>query len=181
MELPPRFIPEPTIIDFIKQPQPPEPQPVTQPTQPHQSTFTRPQQRVEIPSVPTQTVDSTPILPDPGNFPGQSTVPQPQVDPIPLPQPVRLEAKLLTPASELKPPYPESKLASGEEALLKLRLTIDERGRVVAVEPVGKADRVFFEAARRYLLAHWRYKPASEDGRAVMSSTVITLRFQLDG
>jgi protein TonB len=65
--------------------------------------------------------------------------------------------------------------------LLRLRLTIDERGRVVAVEPVGKSDRVFLEAARRYLVAHWRYRPASEDGRAVATSIVIALRFQLDG
>jgi len=68
-----------------------------------------------------------------------------------------------------------------EEAVLKLSLTIDERGRVVSVEPVGRADPAFLAAARRHLLAHWRYKPASEDGRAVSSTTVITLRFQLDG
>lgn len=180
MELPPRFIPSPTIIDFIKQPQPPEPPPFKQPARPRQS-LTQPRHEVEIPTGPIQTVDATPSLPDSGPVIGPSVDPAPVIDQLPLPQPIKLGAKLLTPASELKPPYPESKLASGEEALLKLRLTIDERGRVVSVEPVGSADRVFFEAARRYLLAHWRYKPASEDGRAVTSSTVITLRFQLDG
>ena len=51
----------------------------------------------------------------------------------------------------------------------------------MAVEPVGRADAVFLAAARRHLLAHWRFKPASDDGRAVASTTVITLRFQLDG
>ena len=66
------------------------------------------------------------------------------------------------------------------EAVLRLRLTIDDRGRVTAVEPVGRADPVFLAAARRHLLAHWRYKPASENGRPAASSTVITLRFQLD-
>jgi len=40
---------------------------------------------------------------------------------------------------------------------------------------------VFLEAARRHLIAHWRYRPASEDGRAIASTAVITLRFQLDG
>jgi protein TonB len=40
---------------------------------------------------------------------------------------------------------------------------------------------VFLGAARRHLLAHWRYKPAMQDGRAVATSIVITLRFQLDG
>jgi protein TonB len=87
----------------------------------------------------------------------------------------------VTPQSELKPPYPPSKLLAEEEASLRLSLTIDERGRVVAVEPIGHTDPVFLAAARRYLLAHWRFRPASEDGRAVASTTVITLRFQLDG
>jgi protein TonB len=40
---------------------------------------------------------------------------------------------------------------------------------------------VFLRAARQYLLARWRYRPASEDGRAVSSSTIITLRFTLEG
>jgi hypothetical protein len=52
---------------------------------------------------------------------------------------------------------------------------------VIAVDPVGRADRVFLEAARRYLIAHWRYQPASEDGRSVASSITVTLRFELDG
>jgi protein TonB len=94
---------------------------------------------------------------------------------------VRIGAQLLTPSSELRPPYPPSKLAAEEEASLRLSLSIDERGRVVAVEPVGRADPVFLAAARRYMLTHWRYKPASEGGRAVVSTIVITLKFQLDG
>jgi protein TonB len=103
-------------------------------------------------------------------------------DPVPFKPPAGVSsgAQLATPPSELRPPYPAIKLASEEEAVLKLRLTIDAGGRVVAVEPVGRADPVFLQAARRHLLAHWRYKPALEIGRAVTSTTVITLRFQLD-
>jgi protein TonB len=81
----------------------------------------------------------------------------------------------------LKPPYPEAKLLTGEEAVLTLRVSIDESGRVIAVDPVGRADPVFLAAARRHLLAHWRYRPAIKDGRPVASTTVITLRFELDG
>jgi len=103
-------------------------------------------------------------------------------NPVPIKlAPIRHEPQLLTPFSELKPPYPASKLASEEEATLTLRLSIDDSGRVVAVEPIGRADRVFVEAARRHLIAHWRYSPATEDGRAVASTKTITLRFQLDG
>jgi len=51
----------------------------------------------------------------------------------------------------------------------------------VDVEPVGRADREFVEAARRHLMARWHYTPATDDGRAVASSLTITLRFMLEG
>lgn len=65
--------------------------------------------------------------------------------------------------------------------MLKLRLTIDPSGRVVAVAPVARADPAFLDAARRHILAHWRYRPARENGQAIVSSAVITLHFRLDG
>ena len=91
-----------------------------------------------------------------------------------------LAARFATPPSAVRPPYPPSKLDSEEEAALRLRLSIDERGRVIAVESVGRADPAFLAAARRHLLAHWRYRPATEDGWPIASSTVITLRFELN-
>jgi protein TonB len=118
-------------------------------------------------------IDPTPI--DVGGSSSTPSIPQP-----PVTTPIHRDALLLTPESELRPPYPASKLASEEEATLRLRLTIDPQGRVVDVQPVGRVDSVFFQAARRYLIAHWRYQAATEDGRAVSSSTTITLKFQLD-
>jgi protein TonB len=123
--------------------------------------------------------------------PGPSLGPIAIVDPGPVPLPplttfrpqpvgVSSDAQLLTASSDLRPPYPQSKLLSGEEASLKLRLTIDESGRVIAVDPVGRADAVFLSAARRHLRAHWRYKPAMRDGHAIPTSIVISLRFELD-
>jgi len=184
MDLPDKIDPTRTIVDLIREPQPPPPTRPVEPTvkqQPIESTVIQPEPQVPLPPAGGQIVDSTPAFPDPGPIIGPSVDPGPRVDHTPLPRLVKLEARLLTPVSELKPPYPESKLVSGEEALLRLRLTIDERGRVVAVEPIGRADSTFLVAARRHLMAHWRYRPASEDGRAVTSTTVITLRFELDG
>ncbi len=110
---------------------------------------------------------------------GTTSISNPPLPPIPLP--ISSAVQLLTSPSDLKPPYPPSKLLTGEEASLTLRLTIDDLGRVVAVEPVGRADPVFLAAARRHLFEHWRYKAAIEDGRAISSSIVVTLRFELDG
>jgi periplasmic protein TonB len=179
MEIP-RHREPPIIVEPIPVPKPPPPNPAPRPV-PH-------------PEGPMATHNPIPLPPLPQPTP--TPFPQPHFDPVPVPQPTpmpnggagvphpplaRSAPELLTPPSELKPPYPASKLASEEEALLRLRLTIDERGRVVGVDPIGAADRVFLDAARRYLLAHWRYKPASEGGHAVQSTIVITLHFHLDG
>jgi len=58
-------------------------------------------------------------------------------------------------------------------------LAIAADGRVASVDPVGSADPAFLAAARKHILAHWRYQPATEDGHPVPSSTVITLQFPL--
>jgi protein TonB len=182
MDLPARIGHGPLVVDFIPEDDPPPLRviPPDTPLPPRQSTLDLPPREVPLPSNDAPAVDSSPALPDLGPIIGPDPSPPVQADPAPAP-PVKIGARLLTPSSELRPPYPASKLLAGEEAVLRLRLTIDERGRVVAVEPLGLADRAFVDAARRHLLAHWRYRPASEDGRAVASSTVITLRFELEG
>ena len=172
--------PQPPLINVpINRPPPPNP------------IATRPQHPLApLPiSDPTRNVPlphPNPVALDPPTDPGvavgdagTNSIPQFPAELIPLP--VRHDPRLLTRPEELKPPYPESKILSEEEATLQLRLTISDAGRVTAVDPVGAADRVFLDAARRYLIAHWRYQPATEDGRAVNSSVVISLHFQLDG
>jgi protein TonB len=178
MDLPRRIFP-PTIVTSIPLPPVPKPNPVPLPTATHTTNLDRP--TVVPTDVDIQRVDTGGISSQPDMAAGGSA--RPVADPIPPLRPIiaRSGPQLLTSAAELKPPYPQSKLLTEEEAVLRLRLTIDERGRVVAVDPVGKADDVFLGAARRHLIAHWRFRPASEDGRAVSSSTVIMLRFQLDG
>jgi periplasmic protein TonB len=180
MDLPPRiFDPPTTVIDVPLPTTPPPPEPVRHPMPPQPGPTMTPQPTpVAPPADPVVTAD--PVRIDPGVLTGGGTASVPVLPPPRL-DPVKLGPQLLTPASELKPPYPHDKLLSEEEALLKLRLTIDERGRVTAVDPIGRADPVFLKAARQYLLAHWRYRPASEDGRSVTSSTVVTLHFTLEG
>ena len=98
-------------------------------------------------------------------------------------RPIRSRPSMISPTwpdSALRPPYPQSKLRNEEEATLRLRLSIDPHGRVVAVEPVGAADPEFLAAARRHIIRAWRYKPATEDGIAVSSTTVISLSFRLE-
>lgn len=131
---------------------------------------------VPLPKPVQPPMDSQPL---PTPLPRPVMGPQPDRDVAP-PAPLRTGPRFVTSESRVKPPYPQQKLRLEEEAVLRLRLSIDDRGRVTAVEPVGRADAIFLAAARRHLIAHWRYQPATEDGRPVASSTVVTLRFQLD-
>ena len=177
-----RHRPEPPIVvDTIRVPPPPHPVArAPKPTQQtNQTTPTEPTRHVLLPPVdPPHTPTLPPI--DPMPIPGGGATVTPLI-PHPPVAGITAGAQLMTPEADRRPPYPASKLLNEEEATLTLRLTIDDRGRVVSVEPVGRADAAFLDAARRHLIAHWRYKPAMEDGHAVSSSAVIRLRFELDG
>lgn len=171
--------PHPATLISVPIPHPPRPQPV-KPSR---------QERPDIPFDQTQQAavtlpNSAPIQApiDIGTANAQPVIAIPNLPPLqPQPLAITSEAQLLTPLPDLKPPYPEAKLLTGEEAALTLRLSIDEHGRVIAVDPVGRTDPVFLAAARKHLLAYWRYRPAMKDGRAVGSTIVINLRFELDG
>jgi len=183
MDLPRRILTESPIplIKFKIDPPSPPPIGATRP-QPHQDPLItevdRSRTEIPLPPMSHDSIDSGTSV-DPGPIAGGGVAVIPEI-PRTVVTPVHHGPELLTPPSQLKPPYPASKLLSEEEATLNLRLSIDENGRVVAVEPVGRADSIFLEAARRYLLAHWRYRPATDDGRATFSSVTITLRFMLD-
>ena len=182
MDLPPSILPGPTEVELIPLPKDPPPNPPEPPKvdDPATSVLDKPIAVVPMPSNSGPVVDTRPLpLPSRGPVIGPSPSPQPPLI-EPKPVPVRTGPRFATPDSRLRPPYPPDKLSSGQEAALRLRLSIDERGRVIAVEPVGGADPAFLRAARRHLIAQWRYRPATEAGRPVASSTVITLRFQLD-
>ena len=72
-----------------------------------------------------------------------------QVADPPKPVLVRRAARFITPAEQVRPPYPVAKQRLEEEASLRLALAIDARGRATSVSPVGAADPVFLDAARR--------------------------------
>ena len=181
MDLPLPVQDPPLIVDTYQAPQP-APEPVAEPQPPRAldpAIFTPKPDLPLNPIADHPIVDVTPVPDFDRDI--APVLPKPMPDVRRAPDPVRTGPRLMTPESQLKPPYPRSKLINEEEAALPLRLTIDERGRVILVEAAGPADPVFLEAARRHLLAHWRYSPASEGGRPVRSTVKITLRFQLDG
>ena len=166
-------------VDTPPPPPPPEPKPQADPRPTEQPVQDPVIDRVD-PVIPMGQADNSEVEVGPifQQFPplgSGGTV----IDP-PKREIVKVAAVFRTPDSALRPPYPNDKLRLEEEATLRLRLNIDARGRVTAVEPVGQADPSFLEAARRHIIKAWRYKPATEDGVAVASSVVINLSFRLE-
>lgn len=164
------------LLDEPKPPLPPPPRPQPEP-RPSNSQITT----VDpiIPPLPGPGPTVVPIpqpLPQPGPVIGTGTVPTPVLLDPPI---VRTGPRFATVGDAIRPPYPDSMRQLGSEASLRLRLSIDERGRVVAVDPVGRANVTFLEAARRHILRAWRYRPAMEGETAVPSTTTITLKFEL--
>nr|WP_294851716.1 TonB family protein [uncultured Sphingomonas sp.] len=180
-----RFTPQGgTDVTFLPSPPPPEIVPAKEKPQhkaPAQSTIDH-----VVPLIPARPaddgirVDPGPTIPS-GPVAGESVEPiQPKLIEPPRSAPVRMAAVFNTPDSLVRPPYPTAKLRAGEETTLRLKLTIDANGRVTAVDPVGQADAAFLAAARKHIMRSWRYRPATVDGVASGSTTVINLSFRLE-
>lgn len=168
----------PTTVILVPEPKPPVPPPEPRPDpRPSNSHITTVDPIVPpLPSPGPTIAELPPTPPQPGPVIGTGTLPTP----IPLDLPiVRKGPRFATVGDAIRPPYPISKREAGDEASLRLRLSIDERGRVIAVDAVGRADPTFLEAARRHILRVWRYQPAMEGAKAIPSSTIITLKFEL--
>jgi len=171
-----------TEVVFVptKPPPPPPPEPAS-PTTPSRSTIDTPPVIVPTPAPTSEPVAPGPPITAIDPVIGNAVEPQPAILPdLPRPAIVRRAARFITPADLVRPPYPAAKQRLEEEASLRLSLAIDPRGRVTSVSPVGAADPMFLDAARRHILRHWRYQPASEGGEPIASNVVITLAFRLE-
>ncbi len=172
----------PTDVIFVPtKPPPPPPFDPAEPRDPVRSNIDTPPEIIPTPPLPSDRVTADPPLTSFDPVIGNAVEPQPSVLPDP-PKPVivRRAARFITPADQVRPPYPVAKQRLEEEARLRLSLGIDARGRVTSVAAVGAADPIFLEAARRHILRHWRYQPASEGGEPIASSIVVTLTFRLE-
>ena len=147
MDLPSAIRDLPIGVELIPQPKPPPPERRRQSARGRRPTIDRSTTRPPI----------VPIKPD--GFQWPSTTPQwirgrsSDLRPLPIPDPPRpvVLARAMPgsshPAWDLSRLIPVSKIASEEEAVLRLRITIDERGRVIAVEPLDRVDPAFLESA----------------------------------
>ena len=83
-------------------------------------------------------------------------------------------------AEAFQPDYPGTMVRAGIEGFAKIRVFIDDKGRVTAAELIEATDDAFWKAARRQAVKYWRFKPATRDGLAVASEQIMVIRFRLD-
>lgn len=79
------------------------------------------------------------------------------------------------------PPYPAQALRAGLTGTVLLRVLVDVEGRPIDVRVErSSGHRVLDAAARRHVLAKWRFKPAMQEGRAMQAIGLVPIDFTLD-
>jgi periplasmic protein TonB len=166
------------IVDsYPIEPDPPADRPPPRARHEQPTHITQPERIIETETT-TQTVagtDDPPQLP-----PDTGTTITPPADP-PLPPPVRRAAELDPRyAGELQPPYPAAEQRAQRGGRVQVRVTIAPSGRVSAVARLTATSDAFWRATEQQALNHWRFRPATVDGRPVESSKVMTLVFRIE-
>ena len=78
------------------------------------------------------------------------------------------------------PPYPIAAIREGLTGTVMLRVLVDVDGSPIDVQiERSSGHRVLDAAARKQVLAKWRFKPALENGRAVQAIGLIPIDFNL--
>lgn len=85
----------------------------------------------------------------------------------------------LAPMVQIKPTYPPRAKRMGIEGYVKVRLNVDSNGLVQRVEIVESKPEGVFEKSVRKSLKRWKFRPKTENGKAVPQQGVLTLKFSL--
>ncbi len=151
-----------------------------QPDQPqHQSRLDTTSEAPVIPLGPP--VSGLPVPPQPpvGQV-GQERIVLADARPV-IPEPVRIAAEV-DPRfrAALQPPYPPDRERAQDEGQVRVRITIGTDGRVTAIQQIGGgAHESFWRFTQRQALNRWRFRPATVDGRPIVSTMVFTVTFRL--
>jgi protein TonB len=157
----------PIIVDFVP--------PKAQPKQPQP-----PQPKLINPTLPT---DVPPKIPVDNSYQSEgptTTTTRDQTDTGPA-NPVIVAARGIG-STHSTPDYPLMAVRLNQTGNVMLRLSIDEQGAVVAaaVEKSSGYDALD-NAAVAWVIAHWRYEPATKDGKPFATTTDALVTFRLTG
>jgi periplasmic protein TonB len=171
-----------TIVRLL--PLDPDPPPNPPPPQPRRPQLPQhPQERLDQvpPLAPTPPL-GPPVRPPPtqlaDNLAGNDRVELPPA-PRSAPTPVRHAAQI-DPSSQLQPPYPAQELRAQRDGRVQVRVTIGPDGRVVDVVLLSATSDAFWQTTRQQALHHWRFRPATVDGRPVEDTRLMSLIFRIE-
>lgn len=83
-------------------------------------------------------------------------------------------------ASAKAPPYPREAFRQGLQGQVLLKILVDTDGKPLeVVVETSSGHRVLDDAARRFVLNNWRFKPAMRDGQAVQAYGMVPIDFTL--
>jgi protein TonB len=78
------------------------------------------------------------------------------------------------------PPYPPVARRIGAEGKVTLRLSVSAEGRVTQADIVASSGRDELDlAAQQWIVAHWAYKPALDNGSPMASQVLAMVTFSL--
>src|SRR3954465_14017917 len=112
------------------------------------------------------------------NDTGTGIVEIPTLPPEPVHVPVRRAAQIDS-SSALQPPYPPSEIRAERDGRVQVRVTIGANGRVIDIALVSATNDAFWQVTRQQALRYWRFRPATEDGRPVQETRVMSLVFRI--
>lgn len=172
-----------TVVPITERPPPPvePPPPERRPeeTPRHRSTIDQPQRITPVPT------DNRPVAGE-SDPPDRAPVgPQPveQRPPPPPPDPLQAvrRAAQVDPryAGDLQPPYPRGEEEAQRAGQVRVRITIGTDGRVTAIQRLSATSDAFWQATERHARRRWRFRPATEDGRPVVSTMAFTVTFRI--
>lgn len=95
-------------------------------------------------------------------------------------QPIAPTAAQSIGTTHTTPPYPMLAIRLGQQGTVTLRLSVGADGTVdnASVEQ-SSGSALLDEAAVNWVLAHWRYHPATRDGQPIAATVQAAIRFDL--
>ncbi len=104
----------------------------------------------------------------------------PSIADIPLNPGIPLAGVQLEYATAPPPPYPPIAARNGLQGQVLLKILVDTDGSPLDVQ-VSKSSghRLLDDAARRFVLKRWRFKPAMRDGQAVQAYGLVPIDFSM--
>ena len=85
----------------------------------------------------------------------------------------------LIPLVKIQPKYPREALKGGKTGFVTVRLTVDEKGRVISATIEEASPPRIFDAAVIQAVLKWKFKPRVIDGVAVKQVGLTTIEFNL--